>query len=164
MTTLVQFSKNIRKRGRAIENNASELTRRMAKQSLRALVTNTRVDTGEARSNWRVGAGSPPTAIIKPYNPYPKGSKANGQGMAENANLAAALSVGFAKIDSIKGKAGIGLTTAIYIVNNTPQAYFMSAGGANLAPSNFVEQATAAARSALRGFRITETRPQSGGE
>lgn len=147
MADLLQFSKNIRRRGRQVENSASELVRSMAKRTLRSLVQNTKADTGKARSNWRVGLGAAPTAVIEPYAPYPKGSKANGRGAAETANAAAAISAGNARINSVKGVAGVGLKTAIYIANNVPYLDKALLPGA-------VEISIREAQVVVRGFRV----------
>jgi len=147
MADLLQFSKNIRRRGRQIENSATGLVKRMAKRSLRSLVLNTKVDTGEARSNWRVGIGGLPTSVIKPYSPYPKGSKANGRGIGESDNANATISAGEARINAVRGVSGVGLKTAIYIANNTPHIDKALLPGA-------LEISVREAQAEVRGFRI----------
>lgn len=155
MADLLQFSKNIRRRGRQIENSASELVRSMAKRTLRSLVQNTKADTGKARSNWRVGLGAAPTAVIDPYSPYPKGSKANGRGAAETANAAAAIAAGNARINSVKGVSGVGLKTAVYITNNVPYLDKALQPGA-------IEVSIREAQAVVRGFRVFDR--NSGGD
>lgn len=154
MATLLQFSKNIRKRGKQVENGATRLTKSIAKAALRDLVWGTPVDTGEARSNWRVGIGGVPTAAIPPYHPYPKGSKANGQGMGESANASAAISAGIAKINSVRGISFVGLTTSIHIVNNAPHIGLLNSGSSNQSPGGFAQSASARARQELAVFRM----------
>jgi len=154
VATLLQFSRNIRRRGRQTVNSASRITRSAAKAALKAAIEATPVDTGEARSNWRVGAGAPPTAIIPPYSAYPKGSKANGAGRSERANAAAAYAAGRAKIDLIKGVPGVGLKTAIYVVNNSRQIGPLNSGRSSQAPGGFIEAATAEARLTVATSRI----------
>ena len=146
MPTL-QFSKSIRRRGKQFENAPSRLVRRMARRTLRSLVQNTKADTGKARSNWRVGIGAPPRVVIQPYNPYPKGSKAEGQGIGESANASAAIAAGNARINSVRGIGGVGLKTGVFISNNVD--YIDKA----LIPGALVAS-TAEARAAVRGFRI----------
>ena len=119
MATLLQFSKNIRRRGRQLENAPSRMVRAVANRTLRSLVRNTRVDTGVARSNWRVGVGAPARSVIKAYTPYKKGSKAEGLGISETANAAATLNAGRARIASLRGLASVGLKTGLFITNNT---------------------------------------------
>lgn len=151
MADLFQFSKNIRRRGRQIENSASEAVRVMARRTLRSLVLNTKADTGKARSNWRVGVGAAPTAVIDPYSPFPKGSKAGGAGLAETANANAAIAAGNARINSVRGVSGVGLKTAVIIANNVP--YLDKA----LVPGG-VEISIREAQAALRGFRVFDRR------
>lgn len=154
MATIAQFSRNMRKRSRQVGNGATRAVKTAAKASLRAVVEATPVDTGEARSNWRVGLGAQPTAVIPPYAPYPKGSKANGAGRGESANARAAIAAGNARIDSVRGVSGVGLTTAIIIANNTRQIGFLNAGSSKQAPGGFVEAAFASARLSLANFRL----------
>lgn len=146
MATLIQFSRNIRKRGSQIENSATRMVKAAAKASLRSLVTGTKVDKGVARSNWRVGIGSPTRAVIGAYSPYPRGSKGAGQGQSETANAAATIAAGNARINSVRG-ASRGLETAIYISNaiEYPKQAF---------PSGLVELATLEARLAIKGVRV----------
>jgi len=146
MPTL-QFSKNIFKRGRQFENSASELVRQVAKKGLESLVLGTKVDTGKARSNWRVGIGARATAVIDPYSPYQKNSKANGAGASETANASAAISAGNARINSVRGVSGVGLKTGIFISNNIN--YLDKA----LLPGT-IETASLEARSVVKGFRL----------
>lgn len=154
MATLLQFSRNIRRRGRQVINSESRIVRQASKRALRALVLASPVDTGEFRSNWRVGIGAPATAVIAPYVAYPKNSKANGAGRSETANAAAAIAAGNARINSVRGVSGVGLKTAIYITNNTRQAPFLNAGRSDQAPGGFIQAASAEARASVRGARI----------
>lgn len=154
MPTL-QFSKNIRRRGRQFENSSSELVRQMAKRALRSLVQNTKVDKGVARSNWRVGIGAPTRSVIGAYTPYPKGSKANGMGISESANAQAAIAAGNARINAVRGISGVGLKTAIYISNNTPYIDKALVGGG-------VEVSIVEAQAVLRSFRFFVDRPGGG--
>lgn len=151
----IQFSKNIRKRGRQFENSSSEVVRQMAKRTLRSLVQNTKVDKGVARSNWRVGIGAPTRSVIGAYSPYPKGSKANGMGSSETANAAAAIAAGNARINSVRGISGVGLKTAIFISNNTPYIEKAIIGGG-------VEISIREAEAVLRSFRFFVDRPGGG--
>jgi len=146
MPTL-QFSKSIRRRGRQFENSASALVRRTAKTGLRALVLQTKADTGKSRSNWRVGIGAPTSAVISPYNPYPKGSKANGDGMGERANAHAAISAGVTRINSVRGISGVGLKIGIFLSNNVDYIDKSLLPGA-------LQLASSEARASVRGFRL----------
>lgn len=152
----IQFSKNIRRRGRQVENAATRMVKAGAKRALRSLVYDTKVDTGKARSNWRVGIGAPTSAVIGPYSPYPKGSKANGYGIGETANAQATIRAGNARIDSVSGVAGVGLKTAIYISNNVNYLDKAFVGGS-------IEMAVMEAKIGIRGVRVFDDRGRDEG-
>lgn len=158
MTTIAQFSKNIRKRGRQVENGASKVVRASAKKFLRDAVGSTPVDTGKARSNWRVGVGQRPRKVIEPYAPYPKNSKALGQGKSERANANAAISAGIAKINTLRGVPSAGLKTALYVTNLTPYIGFLEAR------HGMSEKASVSARSAVKGFKLLDSRNNTSGD
>ena len=94
MATLAQFSQNIRKRGSQIENAGTRFVKSTTKRALKKLVNTTPVDTGKARSNWRVGIGAPVRSPIETY------------GSASAAR--AAINAGFARINSVRGVSGGG--------------------------------------------------------
>jgi len=146
MPTL-QFSKNIRRRGRQFENSRTEVVRSAARRGLKSLVNQTKADTAKARSNWRVGVGAPTRSVIEPYSPYRKGSKANGRGINERQNAQAAIRAGNARINATRGVSGVGLTTAIFITNNVDYINRALLPGA-------LEISTLEARLAVRGFRL----------
>lgn len=150
MPTL-QFSKSIRRLGRQVENSASELVRATARRTLKSLVLQTKVDKGVARSNWRVGIGAPARSVIDAYVRYPKGSKANGQGIGETANAQATIRAGFARINAVKGISGAGLKTGIFISNNISYLDKAMLPGA-------VETAMMEASAAVRGFKFLDPR------
>lgn len=147
MASGAQFSRNIRRRGRQVANSSSRAVRRAGRAFLKSAVLATPVDKGVARSNWRVGIGGRPTAVIKAYRPYPRGSKANGAGSGERANAAATIAAGYARIATLRGIPGAGLKTSLTIVNNTP--YIGLIGGPSI-----VSNALANARGSIRGLRI----------
>ena len=65
-----------------IENNASELSKRVALTILADLVDKTPVDTSKALSNWQVGIGSPVSGEIEAYYPGEGGNTAGGSSRA----------------------------------------------------------------------------------
>lgn len=144
MATLIQFSKNIRKRGSQIQNAGTRMVKAGASRTLTALVMRSPVKTGKLVSNWRVGIGGQTRAVIKPYSPGKKGETAS-------ANRSAALANGLARIKSVRGTSGVGLETAIYINNNTPYL-----GIVNSKPphAGFVEAALQEARAEITAIRI----------
>ena len=151
MATLIQFSRNIRKRGSLIVNSGSRVVRGAAKVSLRALVTATPVDKGVARSNWRVGIGAPTRSVIEAYAPGKK------LGIGETANAAGAILAGNARINAVRGLGGRGFTTAIYISNAVPYLAKLNSGThSSQASSGFIQVAVLEAQSFIRGFRVFE--------
>ena len=148
MVTLAQFSRNIRSRGSQIENASSRVTRRASRRALQSLVISTPVDKGVARSNWRVGVGAPTRAVIPAYSP------GRNLGIGESANAVATIAAGVARINSVRGVRGVGLTTAIYISNAAPYIEVLNSGSSKQAPAGFIQIALAEARSEIRNFRV----------
>lgn len=147
MATLAQFSVNIRRRGRQVENAGSRVVKTISKRALRSLVRATPVDKGVARSNWRVGLGAAPTAVIKAYSP------GRNLGIGETSNARAAIAAGDARIDSIKSGSG-GLKVAVIISNNVPYIGKLNSGSSKQAAAGFVEIALIEARLAVRNFKV----------
>lgn len=148
MAAIAQLSKNIRRRGRQVENAGTEMVRRSSKAALREVVRNTPGDVGTARSNWRVGIGAPTRATIAAYAP------GRNIGTGESANASRAIAVGVARINAVKGVRGVGLKTAVFISNNLSYIRKLNAGSSSQAPAGFIESAFSAASRELRGFRI----------
>lgn len=148
MATLAQFSRNIRRRGRQVENAGTRLTKSVATRALISLVNNTPVDKGITRSNWRVGLGAPTRRVIEAYAPGRK------LGIGERANANAAIAAGRARIRSVRGKSGVGLTTAIYISNNAPAVGELNSGSSRQSPAGFVDRALIEARAEISTFRV----------
>lgn len=166
MATLAQFSQNIRKRGSQIENAGTRFTKAVAKRALRALVNATPVDTGRARSNWRVGIGAPTSAVIEPYSPGKK------LGLGERSNANAAIAAGLARINSVRGKSGAGggLQTSIYINNNTayignlPNGRGLNDGASPQAGPGWIEASLLEAQAILPTLRVFTNRDDDGDE
>lgn len=153
MTTLLQFSKNIRSLGSRIENNSAVLTRRVAKRALKSLVLGTPVDKGVARSNWRVSIGGEPTAIIPAYVP------GKNLGIGERANARAAIAAGNAAISQLRtgpisGRAG----RSIKIANSIPYLQKLRDGSSTQQPNDWVGSALIEARSEIAFTRIVGRR------
>lgn len=146
----IQFSRNIRSIRSNIENNSAKLVREVSKQTLRVLVKGTPVDTGLARSNWRVSVGGRASAIIQPYFPGFE------LGIGETANATAAISVGIAKINSLRssvrrrGEAGQSVT----ISNSVDYIGDLRQGGSPQQPNDWVEDATREALASIPTIRL----------
>lgn len=148
MPTLAQFSKNIRSRASQVENGGTRLVKAVSTRALIALVRATPVDKGVTRSNWRVGIGAPTRSVIPAYAPGKK------LGIGENANASAAIAVGRARINGVR-KGNGGLTTAIYISNNTSHIEKLNrSGGTNQNSPGWIQAALSEARSEIREFRF----------
>lgn len=148
MVTIAQFSRNIRKKNSRITNAGARATKMVAKRALSALVFNTPVDKGVARSNWRVGLGNTTRAVIPAYAP------GKNLGRGETANASAAIAAGNGRINSVRA-ASNGLTVAIYITNATPYIEKINAKSKQNSPG-WIEASLAEATATLRGFRVFE--------
>lgn len=149
MATLLQFSQNIRKRGSDIENGAVALVKKTAKESLRYLIDATPVDTGQARSNWRVSLVNRTFAVIPPYAPGVN------LGRGERANARAALAAGIAEINKLRaGPSRRGAGSAVFITNNVPYIELLNSGSSKQHPGGFVEGAALIASTVIRNFRL----------
>lgn len=141
-----QFSRRLKLRADRLEANMEGVIKDAATAALEVLVLGTRVDTGKARSNWIVTKDAANSGEIAAYEPYPKGSKGAGQGIAERANAATALAEGMAVISSFR----MGLDPDLFITNNV--RYLRYIGDAEV--SELSREAADAARLALRTTKL----------
>lgn len=110
------FAKRVRLRGRAVEENATRLVRKVAVSIDSALVLATPVDTGRARSNWQVEINTPARGEAEPVS-------------AQEAIDAAVRVVN----ESRNGD-------AIHITNNLAYIGKLNEGHSAQAPARFVEK------------------------
>lgn len=160
MATLVQFSRNIRKIGSRIENNSLKLTKRVAKKTLTSLVRGTPVDTGVARSNWRVSLGNRTRKVIPALAP------GRHLGLKESQNAREALQIGFATINQLRvgAKRGTGQAgTALFITNSIPYLDRLRNGHSSQQPNDWVAAAIIEARAEVAQTRLLST-GNGGGE
>lgn len=153
MATLLQFSRNIRKRGSDIENASVKLVKRVCKKALVPLVMGTPVDEGHARSNWRVSIGNPTRSEIGAYAPGKK------LGIGESSNASAAISAGFEKINQLRvgAKAGTGQAgSAVFITNAIPYLDKLRNGHSKQQPNDWVALALLEAQAEIAGVRLLE--------
>lgn len=151
MATLLQFSRNIRKRGSDIENNSVRAVQRVSKRTLRSLIDGTPVDKGVARSNWRVSLGNPTRSVIPAFAPGKK------LGIGERANARAALAEGFAKINQLRigAKRGTGQAgTALFITNAIPYLGRLRSGYSSQQPNDWVGVALLEAQAEIQSIRL----------
>lgn len=148
MATLLQFSRNIRKRGSDIENGAVNLVKRTARASLQYLVESTPVDTGQARSNWRVSLVNRTFSVIPPYVP------GRHLGIGERGNASAAIAAGNAEISKLRAGPKSGAGSAVFITNNTSYIEKLNNGWSDQHPGGFIEGAALIAQKEIRNFRL----------
>ena len=139
-----QFTRRLRLRADRFQKNAERLIKDAAKAALEVVVLGTRVDTATARSNWIVTRDSANSGTIEAYDPYPKGSRGGGAGIAETANAATALANGFAVIEEYR----MGVDPDLFITNNVRYLRYIPEIG------ELTQEAADAARVVLRTARL----------
>lgn len=147
MVDIVQFARNIRKRGSQIDNGSVVLVRQVSKIVLKALCYESPADSGKMRSNYRVSVGGRATAVIDAYSPGKK------LGMSERANAGAAYAVGSAKINGLVSKAN----KSVVISNNVPYLDKVNGGTVKQTSPGFVERAVAKGAGRVPQFRFFGT-------
>lgn len=135
------FVRRINRRAANVRENVEHLRRAVATEMLSTVVRATPVDTGKARSNWKVGIGVPDTDVQDPYSPGMK------LGLSESANASAAIAAGNAVI------AMSSPDDVLYISNSVPYINRLNDGYSKQAPAGFVERALAAGQSRARRVR-----------
>lgn len=128
-----------------IGDNTTRLVRKVALAADQAVVSDTPVDTGRAKSNWIVELNSASSDTIEPYAPGRKGS-------TEAQNAQAAIDQGEAVISGYRS----GNNVSIHITNNLPYIGELNNGSSSQSPANFVEQAVAEAVAAVNSSRIID--------
>ncbi len=135
------FSRRMNKRANNFDRNANNLRRSVAMEMIQEVVLATPVDTGVARSNWRVTVNSAPTGVIGAYSPGQK------LGRGETANANAAIAAGIVSIMGSKS------TDVLYFTNNVPYIQILNTGYSKQAPSNFISKAFDRARKRVQRAR-----------
>lgn len=117
------------KRGREIIESVNTLKMRIANAVLRAVVFNTPVDTGRARSNWIVTRGSPANWSRLAFAP------GQGLGAGETANAIATIEAGNGAIALAQP------ADNLFITNNVQYIRELNQGKSTQAGSHFVQRA-----------------------
>ena len=128
MSSLGGFAKKMRRASKAVCLNADKLVKDVADGILVAVVTDTPVDTGQARSNWQVNLNSPANGTRTAFVPGKKGST----GLD---NIIAAVEVGTNHIDQYNGG------EEIHITNNLSYIGDLNDGTSKQAPPGYVQDA-----------------------
>lgn len=143
MSSLGGFAKKMRRTSKAVEYRADALVKDAAKGILQAVVTDTPVDVGTAKSNWQVSLNSEASGTRTAYAPGKKGST----GLD---NIIAAVSIGDDHIDQYNGG------DEIHITNNLPYITDLNNGTSKQAPPGYVQDAILEAIGKIHaaGFKI----------
>lgn len=148
MVSLKQFGRNMDRSGKNLPSSVNVVVKAVGRAVGHAVVDDTPVDQGQARSNWLPSLGVPIKGTIAPYQEYPKGSRGLGQGRRETANASAAK----ARIDGAINARQPG--QSIIIQNNLDYIRELNAGSSAQAPALFVQSAIRAGIVALNGAVI----------
>ena len=143
MATLEEFAKRMTRISVEVENGVEQGMRDCAGAVARSVIGGTPADTGRARSNWSAQMDEAARGLIPAYVPGRAGSTAQ-----ENAK--AAVQAAVAKIAEFN----IDKHKSIHITNNLPYIGSLNDGHSKQAPAGFVQMATLAGLSAVRGLRI----------
>jgi hypothetical protein len=130
-----QFQRNMKQRGRNVEDNADQLVRKAALAIDAVLVLATPVDTGRARANWQVELNRPAEGTTTSVSP--SGREALEQGKS-----------------TIAGYRGGTPDAAVHITNNLPYIGKLNDGHSAQAPAGFVEEAVITGASTVRGAKL----------
>jgi hypothetical protein len=140
MASPQEFADSMRRTATLILRNVEAGWRATALAVDQTVVMATPVDTGRARSNWRVST-EPSSEVYEAFSPGESGSTGG-----ENSQAAIA-----------QGQEAIAAATGdtLYISNNLPYIQPLNDGHSAQAPAGFVEQAVQAGIDAVRQIRAT---------
>lgn len=141
MPTPEQFASRMRELGSRIVKNVDDGFRATALAIDQTVVLATPVDTGRARSNWRVSAEKN-SGVFEAFAEGKAGSTAG-------ENTQQALDDGAAVIDGLPPD-----THTLYISNNLPYIQPLNDGSSAQAPAGFVEQAVQAGLDVVKKLRV----------
>lgn len=144
--SLGDFARRINILARDVDKNINDTVKRCALAIDQTVVLATPVDTGRARSNWRVSLGEPIRTVIEPYSPLTGGSDPSKIG--ENSNATAALAQGREVISRRKPE------QEIYISNNVNYIERLNAGWSAQAEAGFVQQAIIDGAAAILSSKV----------
>jgi hypothetical protein len=140
MATIAQFTRNMRSRASKIRNADVRLVQEVASTVLYQLASNTPVDKGVARSNWRVSRVVRTTAVIPAHAPGHK------LGMQETQNLEITMQDGLAQLDQLREG------QALFITNNAP--YIEKLNASHATQAGFIDSALLHGKMAVNNFKV----------
>jgi len=142
--SLSTFNKRMNELGRRLDRNVPKFMRKLALVVDQTVVVATPVDTGRARSNWRVSVNAP---LRDTTNAYVLGEKGSTTGQNTGAAIAQAKEA-VSRVDSSRD--------VIYISNNLPYIGRLNDGYSAQAPAGYVESAIGAATNVTRVAKLLE--------
>lgn len=128
MATLADLATELRKIANNVGNDASDVSREVARAIAHDVIDHTPVDSGETVSCWEIGIGAPPVAKRGAFVPGKAGSTAAANRQAAKAACDAAL-------DTPKAPG-----TSIFISNAGDAIAFLNGGSSQQEPAGFVER------------------------
>lgn len=141
------FAKSIRIKADYVTKNSDNLTRQVAEEVVKELISSTPWKTGRARANWR-------TLLYRPTNIlyWPKPDKPT----SKEAGMARAL-------DEAQETLGVytGGRRSIWIVNNVPYITELNRGTSPQALPGFIEAAVARGHAVIRARQPLLSKPVS---
>jgi hypothetical protein len=143
MATGLEFRVRMDRRTRDVDAFVKKLMLQVALKVDEHVVLATPVDTGRARSNWRVNVGAPARAVIPPFFP------GKGLGLGERSNAEAAFAQARSALNTfVPGK-------DVYISNNVHYINLLNQGTSSQAARNFVQTAAlAGAREVVQARKV----------
>lgn len=119
------FAGRVRAYRNDIPRLANELKKETAKESLREIVDDTPVDSGEAKGNWQASLGGPASGFLS--GPYDRSG-------------AGSISRGLSVID------GAQPGQSVHLTNNAPHINLLNSGWSSQASAGYVQAALGRAR------------------
>jgi len=140
------FDRRMRFLADELGDSINKLVRKTAVVIDQAVVFATPVDTGRARSNWRVALGIAPDGVIAPYSP------GEGLGVGEAANAQRAISQALSVISQRREGQDV------FIANNLPYIQPLNEGSSAQAPAGFVQMSVQLAAVEVANVRVFRAR------
>lgn len=132
---------------KAIRIGTNRLVQTAAMTVQETVARNTPVDTGKARSNWRVSINSLLFGETNAYAPYPKRS---GPKLGETSNANAAIAQGYSRIRRFN----VVRHGTVVVQNNSPYIGKLNDGTQSAQASNFVELAVVTTLAKIKSMRV----------
>jgi hypothetical protein len=128
-----------------LDGNVNRSVRNFAFELITRLNVNNPIDTGQARSNWKVTINDPSDF----YRPLPDYAARRGKRKPDVAAISSAFAAARATIDT-----WTNLHRVMYIQNNAPYIGFLNNGTDRHAATYFVETSIAESRRVLTQLRL----------